>query len=98
MPGNPRLRNRRWKSGYESAKGELCEPHYSWTSTLKPTGLSLSLARKTMQPSTLPMKTTSLLAGLVAFAVSLQAETKDPMPLWPVDAPGALGKEEKDVP
>ena len=44
------------------------------------------------------MKTSSLLAGLISFAVSLQAETKDPMPLWPFGAPGALGKEEKDVP
>src|SRR5216683_2377162 len=44
------------------------------------------------------MKTSLLPATLVAFSVSMQAEIRDPVPLWPEGAPGALGKEEKDVP
>src|SRR6058998_3373725 len=44
------------------------------------------------------MKTSLVLAGLVAFCFSTQAEVGEPVPLWPQGAPGALGKEEKDVP
>ena len=44
------------------------------------------------------MKTSLILATLVAFSVSMQAEIGDPVFLWPAGAPGALGKEEKDVP
>ena len=44
------------------------------------------------------MKTSLFLAGLVACYVSVKAEIGDPVPLWPEGAPGALGKEEKDVP
>src|SRR3989442_9267307 len=44
------------------------------------------------------MKTSLFLAGLAAFSVLVQAEIRDPVPLWPDGAPGALGKEEKDVP
>jgi len=44
------------------------------------------------------MKTSLLPAALVAFSISMQAEIGDPVPLWPEGAPGALGKEEKDVP
>jgi acetyl esterase/lipase len=36
-----------------------------------------------------------LLLGCVTF---INAQTSDPIPLWPEGAPGALGKEEKDVP
>jgi len=38
------------------------------------------------------------LALLPAFAIALAAEVKDPIALWPNGAPGALGKEEKDIP
>ncbi len=44
------------------------------------------------------MKTHWILAGLVSFSVSVRPEINDPLPLWPDGAPGALGKEEKDVP
>jgi acetyl esterase/lipase len=44
------------------------------------------------------MKTSLFLAGLVTCSVSVKAEIGDPVPLWPEGAPGALGKEEKDVP
>src|SRR5438876_6363293 len=44
------------------------------------------------------MKTSLILATLIAFSVSMQAEIRDPVPLWPAGAPGALGKEKKDVP
>jgi acetyl esterase/lipase len=37
-------------------------------------------------------------AALVAFSISIHAEVKDPIPLWPEGAPGALGKDEKDNP
>src|SRR5213593_621868 len=44
------------------------------------------------------MKTNLFLAGLVTFSVSVQAEIREPVLLWPEGAPGALGKAEKDVP
>jgi len=44
------------------------------------------------------MKTSLFLAGLVTCSVSVKAEIGDPVPLWPQGAPGALGKEEKDIP
>src|SRR5688572_38141 len=44
------------------------------------------------------MKISLFLAGLVACSVSVKTEIGDPVPLWPSGAPGALGKEEKDVP
>jgi acetyl esterase/lipase len=48
------------------------------------------------------MKLASLLAPLPAalvFSVGLvSAAVQDPVPLWPEGAPGALGKEDKDIP
>ena len=44
------------------------------------------------------MKTTLLLSALVAALPLLHAEIKAPVPLWPDGAPGALGKEDKDIP
>jgi len=44
------------------------------------------------------MKTFSTLAALLLLATLMRAETKDPIPLWPDGAPGALGKEDKDIP
>jgi acetyl esterase/lipase len=38
------------------------------------------------------------LALLPAFSFVLAAEVKGPIPLWPDGAPGALGKDEKDIP
>jgi acetyl esterase/lipase len=38
------------------------------------------------------------LFALFLAAPLLQAEMKDPIPLWPGGAPGALGKEDKDIP
>src|SRR5439155_17494677 len=35
---------------------------------------------------------------LLVVAVAARAEIKDPMPLWPEGAPGALGNEDKDIP
>lgn len=44
-----------------------------------------------------------LLAGLaaglaIASVVQAQQTVQDPVPLWPAGAPGALGKEDKDIP
>jgi acetyl esterase/lipase len=44
------------------------------------------------------MKLLSIALTLVAASVLTHAEIKDALPLWPDDAPGALGKEEKDIP
>ncbi len=44
------------------------------------------------------MKTLFALAILVPFSLLLRAEKKDSIPLWPHGAPGALGKEDKDIP
>ncbi len=44
------------------------------------------------------MKTFAALFATLALASVVGAQTKDPIPLWPNDAPGALGKSEKDVP
>src|SRR6266446_9815629 len=35
---------------------------------------------------------------LLALAVVARAEVQSPLPLWPEGAPGALGKEDKDIP
>lgn len=35
---------------------------------------------------------------ILLFAVRAQADVQAPIPLWPEGAPGALGKEDKDVP
>src|SRR4030095_9173942 len=56
------------------------------------------LRMRTKQPTTLSMKRRLLAAGLVTFCISSQAEIKDPVTLWPEGAPGALGKEDADVP
>lgn len=41
----------------------------------------------------------ALFASLVLAMTSVcQAQSQDPIPLWPEGAPGALGKEEKDTP
>ncbi len=44
------------------------------------------------------MKILLVFIGLLALANSLRAEVKDPLPLWPDGAPGALGHEDKDIP
>jgi len=44
------------------------------------------------------MKTPFALAILSASSLLLRAEMNDSIPLWPKGAPGALGKEDKDVP
>lgn len=44
------------------------------------------------------MKITFSLVALFAFAVIASAEPEASLPLWPEGAPGALGKEEKDIP
>ena len=44
------------------------------------------------------MKTRFALAILSASSLLLRAEMNDSIPLWPKGAPGALGKEDKDVP
>lgn len=44
------------------------------------------------------MKNLLATIALLAFSISLTAEVKDPIPLWPAGAPGALGKEDKDTP
>src|SRR5438105_14053845 len=44
------------------------------------------------------MKTLLASALLLSFSTPLRAEVKDPIPLWPNGAPGALGNEDKDIP
>jgi len=44
------------------------------------------------------MRTSFALAVLLSSSILLGAEVKDPIPLWPNGAPGALGKEDKDIP
>src|SRR2546429_2628771 len=44
------------------------------------------------------MKTLFASVLLLSFSIQLRAEVKDPIPLWPNGAPGALGKEDKDIP
>jgi acetyl esterase/lipase len=44
------------------------------------------------------MKSIALFLTLVCLSALSHAEVKDPFPLWPDSAPGALGKEEKDTP
>ncbi len=44
------------------------------------------------------MKSLMLLGGLLIAGASLTAQTNLTLPLWPEGAPGALGKEAKDIP
>jgi acetyl esterase/lipase len=44
------------------------------------------------------MKIHLALLALIAFAVGAQAQSTNSFPLWPDGAPGALGKEPKDIP
>jgi acetyl esterase/lipase len=44
------------------------------------------------------MKTISLLAACLVASALARAEMQAPLPLWPDGAPGALGKEDKDIP
>ena len=44
------------------------------------------------------MKTSLLLAAIAAITLTAIAQPKDPFPLWPGDAPGALGKTDRDIP
>src|SRR5207249_1004861 len=44
------------------------------------------------------MRTLSALLLLLTAATLARAEVKEAVPLWPEGAPGALGKEEKDIP
>ena len=44
------------------------------------------------------MKTLCSLALIAGVHLLALAEQKSPVPLWPGGAPGALGKEDKDIP
>jgi acetyl esterase/lipase len=44
------------------------------------------------------MKTLVLVLNLVLFTATARADAQAPIPLWPDGAPGALGKEDKDIP
>ena len=44
------------------------------------------------------LKPATLLAACLATAALLRAEIQPPVPLWAEGAPGALGKEDKDIP
>ena len=44
------------------------------------------------------MKTSLLLAAIAVITLTAIAQPKDPFPLWPGDAPGALGKTDRDIP
>ena len=44
------------------------------------------------------MKTKLIMAGLLGWFASAQAEPTNSFPLWPDGAPGALGKADKDIP
>jgi len=44
------------------------------------------------------MKTRILMAAVLGWLASAQAQPTNSFPLWPEAAPGALGKEDKDIP
>jgi acetyl esterase/lipase len=44
------------------------------------------------------MKPATLLAACLAATALVRAEIQPPLPLWPDGAPGALGKQDKDIP
>ena len=44
------------------------------------------------------MKTSLLLAAIAVITLTAIAQPKDPFPLWPGDAPGALDKTDRDIP
>jgi acetyl esterase/lipase len=44
------------------------------------------------------MKLVPALSAIFFAAVTLHAQTQNPLPLWPEGAPGALGNEDKDIP
>jgi acetyl esterase/lipase len=44
------------------------------------------------------MKTICLILSVTGLLLAAQGEPASPFPLWPEGAPGALGKEEKDIP
>jgi len=44
------------------------------------------------------MRTLRSLTLMLMVSVSAHAQLTDPLPLWPAGAPGALGKEDKDIP
>lgn len=44
------------------------------------------------------MKRSLFLVALLGFALGVKAQSPDSFPLWPEGAPGALGKEDKDIP
>ncbi len=44
------------------------------------------------------MKLVPALSAIFFAALTLHAQTQNPLPLWPEGAPGALGKEDKDIP
>jgi len=44
------------------------------------------------------MKTSFVMAALLGWFASAQAQPTNSFPLWPEGAPGALGKEDKDIP
>lgn len=44
------------------------------------------------------MKSSILMAALIGWFASAQAQPTNSFPLWPDGAPGALGKEDKDIP
>jgi acetyl esterase/lipase len=44
------------------------------------------------------MKTNLVIGALLAWSASAQAQPTNSFPLWPGGAPGALGKEDKDIP
>jgi len=46
----------------------------------------------------LAMKKLLLLAVMISATQLLPAQPRDPLPLWPNGAPGALGREDKDTP
>jgi acetyl esterase/lipase len=55
---------------------------------------------ETVSPSYAALTMRTLAAAVITFTttLALQAQMLDPFPLWPEGAPGALGKEEKDIP
>src|SRR5438309_3905323 len=44
------------------------------------------------------MRSLLFLLSCIAFCFTSRAEGPKPIPLWPEGAPGALGKEDKDIP
>ena len=91
----------------ESVKGELLEVIHAmftrsieWPSAdhMRPTGLTIFVEQWSLSNMLRLMKTAFAMIALLGLLGSAHGQPTDSFPLWPNGAPGALGKEDKDIP